>query len=98
LGGFINLDQLNEIFAIKPEQISEIKPFLTLDITKINFIDVNRADYLQLNAHPYISAKEAKAIIAYRQQHSVFNKIEDLEKIYVLNKDMIQKVRPYLKF
>ena len=98
LGGFINLDQLNEIFAIKPEQISEIKPYLTLDITKINFIDVNRADYYQLNAHPYISAKEAKAIIAYRQQHGVFNKLEDLEKIYVLNKNMIQKVSPYLKF
>jgi len=98
LGGFISLDQLNEIYSIRPEQITEIKPFLTLNAINIVFIDVNRADYSQLNAHPYISSKEAKAILAYRNQHGTFSNVTDLQKIYLLSNEMIQKVSPYLKY
>jgi len=98
LGGFVRIDQLYEIYNMKPEQVEAIKPFINVDPKNIQPIPVNTADYLQLNGNPYISSKEANAIIQYRKQHGAFKSIDDLEKIYLLNKETIEKIVEYLVY
>lgn len=98
LGGYISIDQLYEIFNIKQEQIEAIKPFLFVNSSSIKRLNVNTADYSQLNWHPYISSKEANAIITYRKQHGLYKSRLDLEKVILLNKEMLDKIEPYLEY
>jgi len=98
LGGYVNLNQLYEIFSIKPEQVEVIKPYIYLNNQYIKRININTADYFQLNRHPYISSKEANAIINYRKQHGVFATIKDLEKVILIPKETIVKIEPYLEY
>ncbi len=98
LGGFVSTNQLYEIYTIKPEQVERIKPFLTCDKTKIKRLNVNTADYDALNRHPYISGKQAKAILNYRLQHGRYSSYLDLEKVILLNKETLQKLEFYLEF
>lgn len=98
LGGFVNIDQLYEIFNIKPEQVDAIKPFIYVDSHNIKRLNVNTADYSQLNWHPYISSKEAGAIINYRKQHGLYKSRMDLEKVILLNKEMLDKIEPYWEY
>lgn len=98
LGGFVKIEQLYEIFNIKPEQVDVIKPFIFINSGSIKRLNVNTADYSQLNRHPYISSKEANAIITYRKQHGLYKSKADLEKVYLLSKEMIEKIEPYLEY
>ncbi|MFM9945141.1 MAG: helix-hairpin-helix domain-containing protein [Bacteroidia bacterium] len=98
LGGFVAVNQLYEIFNIKPEQVDAIKPFITINSSSIKRINVNSADYFRLNGHPYISSKAANAIINYRKQHGPYNSIVDLEKVFLLSKETLVKMAPYLEY
>lgn len=98
LGGYVSIDQLYEIFNIKPEQVDAIKPFVFVNSSSIKRLNVNTADYLQLNWHPYISSKEANAIITYRKQHGLYKSRLDLEKVILLSKEMLDKIEPYLEY
>ena len=98
LGGYISIDQLYQIFNIKPEQVEAIKPFVFVNSSSIKRLNVNTADYSQLNWHPYISSKEANAIITYRKQHGLYKSRLDLEKVILLNKEMLDKIEPYLEY
>lgn len=98
LGGFVKIEQLYEIFNIKPEQVDAIKPFISINSSRIKRLNVNTADYAQLNWHPYISSKEANAIINYRKQHGLYKSKVDLERVILLSKEMIDKIEPYLEY
>lgn len=98
LGGFVKIEQLYEIFNIKREQVDAIKPFIFINSSRIKRLNVNTADYSQLNWHPYISSKEANAIINFRKQHGLYKSKVDLEKVYLLSKEMIEKIEPYLEY
>jgi competence protein ComEA len=97
LGGFISFEQLFEIYGIKAEQVEPLKPYLIISESKIKKISVNDADYETLNAHPYLSGKEAMAIIKYRKQHGLFQNLKDLEMIILLPKATLEKMNPYFK-
>jgi len=97
LGGFISFEQLFEIYGIKAEQVELLRPYLIISESKIKKISVNEADYETLNAHPYLSGKEAMAIIKYRKQHGLFQNLKDLELIILLQKSTLEKMIPYFK-
>ncbi len=98
LGGFVKIEQLYEIYNMKPEQVDVFKPFVYINTKNITPIKINTADYSQLNGHPYISSKEANAIINYRKQHGLYKSKSDLEKVFLLSKEMIGKIEAYLEY
>ncbi len=100
LGGFVNLEQLNEIFLLKnrPDVLKNLLSCVTLNIENIRKIKINEIEHETLRTHPYIQAKLSKIIINYRTQHGKFEKIEDLKKIKVLADSTYQKIVPYLQF
>jgi competence protein ComEA len=98
LGGFYSLEQLKEVYGLKPETIDIILPLLKLDISGITYLDINTADAKTLDMHPYINRNQANAIVEYRKQHGPYKSIEELSKIVVLDALLLNKIKTYIKF
>ncbi len=99
LGGFIDIQQVREVYGISPETADELLKYASLtasaDIKKLN---INQASSKELGEHPYISKKQADVIVQYRTQHGDFKEPKDLMKIKILNEGFISKLAPYLQF
>lgn len=97
LGGFHSLRQLNEVYGLDSAVVSRLvaRTFID-DAFKIKRIALNTATENELAAHPYLNAKNARAIAAYRFQHGKFQNLEELQKIATLTEEIIQKIKPYL--
>jgi competence protein ComEA len=97
LGGFIRPDQLQEVFGLDTAVVNRLaaKSFIEENFhpKKLN---LNTATEEELEKHPYLNRKEAKAIVSYRFQHGKFNSVEEVQKIYLLDKITSDKIAPYL--
>lgn len=69
---------------------------MVLNKTEVRKLNINAAALDELKAHPYINDNLAKAIIAYREQHGIFQAAEDVKKIMLMTDEMFQKLIPYL--
>ena len=96
LGGFVNPEQVKETYGLPPETVDELLKygFVKSGVRKLK-INTLGADNFK---HPYLKFFQAKAIIAYRDQHGVFKSAEDLKQIKVLDEVTIAKISPYLEF
>ena len=99
LGGFVHIRQLTEVYNLDSATIEELlqTAFISPDF-KPSQIAINSVDEKQLAAHPYLSWKQAKLIIAYRNQHGNFDNAEALLNVYSINSEWLEKIAPYLSF
>ena len=97
LGGFVSNDQLQEVYGLDSAVLKKLneKVFISNDFQP-HTLNVNNASEKELALHPYIKSKLAKAITSYRFQHGSFAKIEDLQKIALINHETFGKIKPYL--
>ncbi|MBK0382683.1 helix-hairpin-helix domain-containing protein [Pedobacter sp. SD-b] len=98
LGGFININQLREVYGLDSLKFEQIKPQIKVDDSNLTFININECTFDGLKNFPYLNYKQSNAIIAYRKQHGNYKNANDLSKIVILNPEIIQKITPYLKF
>lgn len=79
-----------------PETIDELLKygFVKNGVKKLKVNQMSISEF----RHPYLKYYQAKAIIAYRDQHGAFKNSEDLKQIKVLDEATIIKVLPYLEF
>lgn len=97
LGGFIQEEQLQEVYGLDSAVVKRIlKQFYIASNFQPKQLPLNTASEEDLDKHPYLTKKEAAAIIAYRFQHGKFTSADDLQKVHVLDKNTIAKLRPYL--
>lgn len=96
LGGFANAEQIRETYGLPPETVEEILKygFLKDGVKKLK---INQLSLSELR-HPYIKYLQAKAIIAYREQHGKFKNSEDLKQIKILDEATLLKISPYIEF
>lgn len=97
LGGFISLEQLNEVYGLDTIAASELKrkAYIQENFQPKAF-DLNTAAEKELAAHPYIKYTLAKAIASYRFQHGSFKSIDELKQIAILDEPSFKKIKPYL--
>ncbi|MDN5205679.1 helix-hairpin-helix domain-containing protein [Fulvivirgaceae bacterium BMA10] len=97
LGGFVSEYQYREVYGLDSAVVKELK--------KVSFISplfqpgklaINEANMEELSQHPYISKNMAKIIVAYKQEHGKFAKLNDLLKIHIIDTTTFNKVKPYL--
>lgn len=95
LGGFINTQQLSEVWGLQPETLEKCLPqvIISINIKKIN---INTATADELKKHPYIKWKIANAIEKYRKANGKYKSLDDLKKIHLLDEETINKIKPYL--
>jgi competence protein ComEA len=99
LGGFISMQQLDEIYGLIPEVREELIQvfYISVDYSPAK-ISINNADFQSLSKHPYIGYQKAKAIINYRDQHGAYYNVDDLMKVKLLAEEEIIKFAPYITF
>lgn len=98
LGGFVDIDQLKEVYGLPPETFENIKSKVIADPKMLKKIKINLADEYILSGFPYISKRYASQIVNYRNQHGSFHSIDDLKKIKSLDDALIQKIEPYIDY
>lgn len=98
LGGFYDLSQLQEVYGMDAERYQQIQSYLKLDHPNLRRIAINRSSYEELRKHPYINAKYAKLILAYKKQHGAYKSLEDLSGISLFDEKYLRKIAPYLIF
>lgn len=96
LGGFVSVNQVAETYGLPDSTFRKLKPKLQLSpvLRKIN---VNTADAAVLQTHPYLSWKQANAIVAYRNQHGAFSTVGDVAEVRALPAELHQKMEGYWK-
>ena len=97
LGGFLQLEQLKEVYGITDENYSKIATQLSLDTAKRTKININECSWGRLVSHPYISKNVANAIINYRKQHGYYSAVADIKRSDLVNEELYLKIAPYLK-
>lgn len=97
LGGFINKNQLYEVFGIDSLAVFSMDEFyIAPDFTPVT-IDINQATYETLEGHPYLSPLHAKAILFYRYQHGNFSSPEKLSEVKRIDSKTLERLRPYIR-
>jgi len=96
LGGFYSVEQIGEIYGLPDSTFQKIKQYLKLNNFSVKKININTATVDEMKAHPYIKYGLANPIIAYRNEHGSFSKIEDIKKVMAVTDEIYEKIAPYL--
>lgn len=95
LGGFLNLNQLTEIYGFDEDILYDLQDKITLDASKAKRINLNTISEEALKNHPYFKYKLARVITNYRNQHGKYNSYNDLLKIKIINDSILDRIKIY---
>jgi len=98
LGGFVNKDQLYEVYGIDSLAVFSMDRFTVEDVFVPAKLAVNSATVAELEVHPYLSALQARAILMYRFQHGRIEGESGLMKVRLMDSGTLERIRPYLDF
>lgn len=97
LGGFTSEEQIKEVFGLQPETLDSLRKYTYVENDfNPKKINLNAVTFEELKTHPYLKFNQSRAIIAYRDQHGPYQKIEDIKKIKLMDEATFSKLRPYL--
>jgi competence ComEA-like helix-hairpin-helix protein len=98
LGGFHSQAQLQEVYGLQPEVVDSLLKYTFVpDVYVPHQLNINTATADELRAHPYISSNVARALVAYREQHGQYEKLEDVQQVKLVNAELFEKLKPYLQ-
>lgn len=95
LGGFLSLDQLQEIQGLKPEILQKVLPYLELE-QGVKRISINEVTYELLKLHPYLTWNQANSIIKMRKQRGQFKELSELKESVLIDEETYKKLLPYV--
>jgi competence ComEA-like helix-hairpin-helix protein len=96
LGGFYSVNQVGETFGLPDSTFQKIKQYLKSENASVRKININKVTVDELKTHPYIKYSLANPIVAYRNEHGMFAKIEDIKKVMAVTDEIYNKIAPYL--
>lgn len=94
LGGFISMDQLDEIDDFP----QEAKRFFTLDTTKVKRMNLNRLSVREMSRHPYMNYYQAKAIQNFRRKNDGIDSLAQLRFVKGFTPEDFERLKPYICF
>lgn len=94
LGGYVSVDQLDEIEGFPPEA----KRYFYVNDPQPKRLNVNTMTLSQLRRHPYIGYYRARTITEYRRLHGRINSLDDLRFDRDFNPEAIARLSPYVEF
>lgn len=98
LGGFYSLDQLQEVYGLKPEVIQNALIYLKLDTSNLKRVLINTEGVDVLSRHPYIRFKLANQIVNNRAHHGIYMGLDDLQSRVNITDSILVKLSHYLDF
>jgi DNA uptake protein ComE-like DNA-binding protein len=94
LGGYAHVDQLDEIDYFP----AAAKAFFVVGSQPVRRLNVNRLTLSQLRRHPYISFRQAKAIVDYRRLHGAISSLKQLQLSPDFTPEAISRLEPYVEY
>ncbi|MGE6353035.1 ComEA family DNA-binding protein [Flavobacterium sp. NPDC079362] len=99
LGCFVSMEQMNDVWGLSPEVISELNSHFKVVIPSMfKKIAINEASLKELSQFSYFRYTLAKQIVTYRSMNGNINNIEDLSKIKGFPVDKAKIISLYLEF
>jgi DNA uptake protein ComE-like DNA-binding protein len=99
LGGFVSMEQLNDVWGLSPEVITNLNTHFTIvKLPNLNKIDINNASLKELSQFFYFKYDLARQIVKYRSMNGNFENIEDLIKIKGFPVEKAKIIGLYLDF
>lgn len=99
LGGFVSMEQMNDIWGLSPEIIENLNiHFKVLATPIVKKIDINNASIQELSLFPYFKYPISKNIVTFRSMNGDIKNIEDLTKIKGLSIEKAKIIVLYLDF
>jgi DNA uptake protein ComE-like DNA-binding protein len=99
LGGFVTMEQMNDIWGLSPEVIENLNIHFKVSATPIvKKIDINNASIQELSLFPYFKYPISKNIVTFRSMNGDIKNIEDLTKIKGLSIEKAKIIVLYLDF
>lgn len=96
LGGFVNINQLMEVWGMTPQLFDTLAMYMTIDTAGIVRKNINQCSLEELKNHPYIGWNVANAIIAYREKHGLYKSVNDIRNTDLVDEELYIKLAPYL--
>ena len=94
LGGFVSVDQLDEIEGFP----QEAKKYFVIQHASPKKLNVNKLSLQELRKHPYINYYMAKTIVDYRRLHGDIKSLEDLRFSKDFPPEVIRRLTPYVDY
>ncbi len=94
LGGYVSVDQLDEIEDFPLES----KRYFRVEAPSPRQLNVNQLSLNELKRHPYINYYQAKAIMDYRRLHGPIRSLDDLRLSKDFPQEEIARLKPYLQY
>jgi len=99
LGGYSNINQLNDVYGLKGSSLANIKSVVYVDtLFTPDKIRVNFCEWEEFVRHPYIDSRLANDIIQLRSSKGFIEGIDDLKEIPYLNDSISNRLNPYFEF
>lgn len=95
LGGFYNVEQLNEVYGLEDFDIRKIEPYLKIDSTNISQMRIEEGNFKVLLKHPYFDFYHVKEIYNQKEKQGQLTKQQLLENP-MLDPKIAPKLVPYL--
>ncbi|HRO43930.1 MAG TPA: helix-hairpin-helix domain-containing protein [Flavipsychrobacter sp.] len=95
LGGFVNHQQLNEIYKFPDTTFKMLRERLIIDQRAVKKFRLNSTVFEELKSHPYIGEKIAHNIIIFREGLKRYDNIEQLRQVPLMNEEIYRKIAPY---
>ncbi|NQV53777.1 MAG: helix-hairpin-helix domain-containing protein [Flavobacteriales bacterium] len=96
LGGFFRYDQLLDVYHMRDETLTNIAENSFIDTTLVTKININACSVDPLGKHPYLTWKQAKVIVSYRQQHGPYSHPREITNTRMVSDSIYLKIAPYL--
>jgi DNA uptake protein ComE-like DNA-binding protein len=98
-GSFASMDQLQFIWGISPEAITDLnKKFQIKSTDNIKKININTFTIKELQQFPYFNYTIAKNIVTYRSMNGEFKSSEDLTNVKQFPLEKLKIIALYLEF
>ena len=97
LGGFIEKEQLLEVYAFDTTRLSNIENFIIIDTIELRKVNINTDDFKTILRHPYIEYEDVKKIVNYRESKGMIKNWEQYLKVVGRN-DVDERLEKYIGF
>lgn len=95
LGGFVEKEQLLEVYGIDREMYDKIAKNLVCN-GKVTMLQVHQVSWKELAAHPYISNTTANILLNYIKAHGEIKNFDFILESQLMTEDELNKFKPYI--
>jgi DNA uptake protein ComE-like DNA-binding protein len=97
LGGFVNTEQLYEVYGLDSSVVALISPMLTLTYDSVSPLMLDSCSFSELARHPYIGSSAARLIAKYRSLMGTPVTLGDMVRQEIISNEQALRLAPYVR-